>query len=90
MIAIRRDRCGSSVISHRKSEGSLGGHNPKSAALSESNTSVRRDDLATFPSVKDSAPPKRLKSTIWASQFIVANIFISETPIPVLSDGILS
>lgn len=62
MIAIRRDRCGSSVINHRKSEGSLGGPISKSEDLAESSMFVRLGDRASLPSGKDSAPPKRLKS----------------------------
>lgn len=57
MIAIRRVLWGSSVINHRKSEGSCGGPMcffPSSCAVGLG-TVVRRADR---PSSSDSAPPK--------------------------------
>ena len=57
MIAILLVRCGSSVINHRKSDGSWGG--PENVVLSSFvaglGTTVLRGER---PSSRDSAPPK--------------------------------
>lgn len=74
MISIRLERCGSSVMSHRKSVGSCGDGISNALSLEESRMVVRRgervsdehdcmEDVAfKFEAVRLSAPPKRLKS----------------------------
>lgn len=70
-MAIRLERCGSSVISHMKSAGSWGGPG-YDISLGLEGMTVRRGDL---PSHNDSAPPKWLKS-IEQISFDVAGIII--------------
>ena len=69
MIAILRVLCGSSVINHRKSFGSWGAElwTSRLPLFCSSVANTRRGDRVAFrvgtrPSVRDSAPPKRLKS----------------------------
>jgi len=63
MIAIRLERCGSSVINHRKSIGFWGGLITRSSGPFGSSIVVLRGDrLEDLPFGSDSAPPKKLKS----------------------------
>jgi len=59
---MRRERCGSSVINHRKSEGSCGGLMCLLSVSRVFSTIVRRGALLGNPSTSDSAPPYKLKS----------------------------
>lgn len=66
MISFLLVRCGSSVMIHKKSVGSCGAPYISSLFSFGFTTTVRRGDppCQTFlPSLRDSAPPNRLKST---------------------------